>query len=78
MSSSHYIIVARNDVTGEIQLPLENVTLYGMGLDPDTGEYEEEALVRECAKRYDKDWSLCLYGRLGAVYGGAKKRPRPE
>jgi hypothetical protein len=73
MSSSHYIIVARNDVTGAIELPLDDLTLYGNGVDPDTGEYQEESLVRECAKRYGEDWTICLYGRLGAAYGGSKR-----
>lgn len=73
MSSAHYIIVARNDKTGEIQLPLGDMTLYGSGIDPETGEYEEEDLVRQCAKQYGEDWTICLYGRLGAAYGGSKK-----
>ena len=29
MSSAHLIIVARNHETGEVQLPLEDMTLYG-------------------------------------------------
>jgi hypothetical protein len=73
MSSSHYIIVARNDETGEIQLPLENMTLYGMGIDPETGEYEEESIVRTCAATYGPEWTLTLYGPLGASYSGTKK-----
>ncbi|OJH53491.1 hypothetical protein [Agrobacterium pusense] len=74
MSSSHYIIVARNDDTGEIQLPLENMTLYGMGKDPETGEYEEESLVRACADSYGPEWTISLYGPIGADYGGTAKR----
>lgn len=74
MSSSHYVIVARNDETGEIQLPLGNMTLYGMGIDPETGEYEEEGLVRECAKQYGPEWTLTLYGKLGADYCGSNKQ----
>ncbi|QIG68705.1 hypothetical protein EVB67_055 [Rhizobium phage RHph_TM3_3_14B] len=73
MSSSHYIIVARNDETGEIQLPLENMTLYGMGVDPETGEYEEESIVRTCAATYGPEWTLTLYGPLGSSYSGTKK-----
>lgn len=73
MSSSHYIIVARNDETGEIQLPLENMTLYGMGVDAETGEYEEEDLVRSCAANHGPEWTLTLYGPLGASYGGRKR-----
>lgn len=73
MSSSHLIIIARNDETGEIQLPLENMTLYGMGKDPETGEYEEESVVRTCAMSYGPEWVLALYGPLGASYSGSKK-----
>lgn len=73
MSSSRLIVVARNDDTGEIQLPLENMTLYGMGVDPETGEYEEESLVRTCAMSYGPEWSLTLYGPLGSSYYGSKK-----
>ncbi|MBY3543645.1 hypothetical protein HFN71_28590 [Rhizobium laguerreae] len=71
MSSSHLIIVARNDETGEIQLPLENMTLYGMGIVD--GEYEEETVVRTCAMSYGPEWTLTLYGPLGASYYGSKR-----
>ncbi|QIX20791.1 hypothetical protein [Agrobacterium pusense] len=73
MSSSHYIIVARNDKTGDIQLPLENMTLYGMGKDQETGEHEEESLVRTCAYDYGPEWTLTLYGPISASYGGTAK-----
>ncbi|KEA07501.1 hypothetical protein [Rhizobium rhizogenes] len=73
MSSSHYIIVARNNETGEIQLPLEDMTLYGMGVDTETGEYEEESVVRTCAMSYGPEWTLTLYGPLGSSYYGTKK-----
>ncbi len=73
MSSSHYVILARNDETGEIQLPLENMTLYGMGQDPETGEYEEESVVRTCALSYGPEWTLNLYSPIGASYGGTAK-----
>ncbi|MBY5553744.1 hypothetical protein J0664_05965 [Rhizobium leguminosarum] len=71
MSSSHLIIIARNDETGEIQLPLENMTLYGMGIVD--GEYEEESVVRTCAASFGPEWTLTLYGPLGASYSGSKK-----
>jgi hypothetical protein len=73
MSSSHYIIVARNDETSEIQLPLENMTLYGLGQDPETGEHEEENVVRTCALSYGPEWTLTLYGPIGTSYGGTAK-----
>ncbi|MDX0897397.1 hypothetical protein GOD90_10370 [Sinorhizobium medicae] len=74
MSSSHYIIVARNTKTGAIELPLGDMTLYGSGVDPETGEYEEEKLVRECAKRYGPEWAIALYGMLGANYSGSLEK----
>ena len=73
MSSGHYIIVARHDNTGELRLPLGDMTLYGDGQDPETGEYAEESLVRSCAMDFDEDWTLALYGMVGASYGGSKK-----
>lgn len=73
MSSSHYIIVARNDETSEIQLPLEGMTLYGMGIVD--GEYVEEDIVRTCAAAYGPEWTLTLYGPLGSSYSGTKNRP---
>ena len=73
MSSSHLIIVARNDETGEIQLPLEHMTLYGMGVTD--GEYEEESVVRTCASTYGPEWTLTLYGPLGHSYSGTKTSP---
>jgi hypothetical protein len=73
VSSSHYIIVASHDETDEIQLPLVNMTLYGMGKDPETGEYEEESVVRTCALSYGPEWTLTLYGPIGASYGGTAK-----
>jgi hypothetical protein len=77
MSSAHYIIVARNDVTGAVELPLGDLTLYGQGQDPDTKEYLDDDLVRQCAKSYGADWTLCLYGRVGAAYGGSKAGYEP-
>jgi hypothetical protein len=73
LSSSHYIIVARNDKRGEIQLPLGDMTLYGMGVDPETGEYEEESIVRTCAATYGPEWTLTLYGPVGSNYAGTTK-----
>lgn len=72
MSSSHLIIVARNYETGELQLPLENLTLYGMGQDPETKLYEEDSLVQECAKKYGPEWGITLYVPVGPTYSGSK------
>lgn len=74
MSSGHYVIVARNTVTGELRLPLGDMTLYGEGKDPETGEHAEESLVRTCAMDFDEDWTLTLYGMVSASYGGSKKK----
>lgn len=71
MSSNHYVVIARNDETGEVQLPLENMTLYGMGGVDD--EYVEESVVRSCSASYGPEWTLTLYGPLGASYSGTKK-----
>lgn len=72
MSSGHYIIVARNRETGELRLPLGDMTLYGGGIDPATGEYAEESLVRACAAEFGEDWVLSLYGTRGSDYTGTK------
>jgi hypothetical protein len=75
MSSGHYIIVARNDKTGELRLPLGDMTLYGQGIDPETNTYIDDELVKQVAKDFDEDWTICLYGQKGDTYGGSKKRP---
>lgn len=64
MSSSHIIVVARNDKTGEIELPLEELTLYGVG--------GEESVLELCCRRYNEDWSLALYSPVGAFRSGTK------
>lgn len=73
MSSSHYIVVARHHEIGKLEFPLEDMTLYGMGQDPETGEYEEESIVRTWAANYDEGWTLSLYAPLGGSYYGTKK-----
>lgn len=65
MSSSHIIIVARNTKTDEIELPLGNMTLYGLG--------EEEDVLKTCRISYSEDWNLTLYQPFGSTYYGAKK-----
>jgi hypothetical protein len=74
MSSGHYIIVARNDITGKIELPLDDLTLYGQGIDPETKAYIDDDLVMQVARGYDEDWTISLYGRVGMTYGGTKKK----
>lgn len=67
MSSEHYIIVARHYETGKIELPLDDLTLYG-------GEPEgEEELFQWVCKQYDEDWTLAVYAPKGGFYGGQKK-----
>lgn len=62
MSSEHIIIVARNNRTGEIQLPLEDTTLYGVG--------NEDGLLQAYRAQYSEEWSLALYGPMGGFYAG--------
>ena len=64
MSSSHLIIVAHNTATDEIELPLGNTTLYGVG--------DEEKTLARCRKRYSNDWILALYGPRSAPGSGTK------
>lgn len=71
MSSDHLIIVARNDTTGKIELPLGDLTLYGLG-------DEDRLLVNVCA-RYGPDWTLSLYRPCGDRWTGTHAPPkRPE
>lgn len=68
MSSSHLIVVAHNTTTDEIELPLGNTTLYGIG--------EEENILERCRKRYDNDWILALYGPRSALVSGTKSKAK--
>ena len=65
MSSSHIIIVARNAETGAVELPLENVTLYGTG--------GEEDVLQTCRKQYGEEWTLSLYAPFGSLWAGSRK-----
>lgn len=65
MSSSHIIVVARNTDTGAIELPLEDLTLYGVG--------GEEDVLQTCRMSYGEEWVLTLYCPYGDTYCGAKK-----
>lgn len=68
MSSSHLIILARHTETGELRLPLDDMTLYGTG--------EEQSVVKTCAQTaYTDEWALELYGPMGGQEIGQLKRP---
>jgi hypothetical protein len=62
MSSAHIIIVARNDKTGAVELPLGDLTLYGVGGEAD--------VLQTACKRYGPEWTLSLYRPVGASYAG--------
>jgi hypothetical protein len=64
MSSSHIIVVARNTKTGAIELPLDELTLYGTG--------GEEDVLQTCRKKYGEEWTLSLYAPIGDFYTGSK------
>lgn len=59
MSSSHLIILARNTDTGELRLPLENLTLYGCG--------EEGRVLETCSQvsGLGPEWELTVYAPMG-------------
>lgn len=65
MSSSHIIVVARNTDTGEVELPLGDMTLYGVG--------GEESVLQTCRGNYGKQWVLSLYVPAGGQWVGTKK-----
>lgn len=58
MSSSHIILVARNTETGELRLPLDNLTLYGCG-----GEDEVLETTRQTCG-LGPEWVLTLYAPM--------------
>jgi hypothetical protein len=62
MSSAHIIIVARNDKTGAVELPLGDLTLYGVG--------DEDGVLQTACKRYGPEWTLTLFRPDGARYAG--------
>lgn len=64
MSSSHIIVVARNTETGDIEFPLEDLTLYGVG--------GETNVLETCRRQYSKEWTLSLYAPIGESYSGSK------
>lgn len=65
MSSSHIIVIARNTETGAIELPLDDLTLYGCG--------GEEDVLQTCRMLYGEEWALTLYRPYGDTYCGRKK-----
>lgn len=67
MSSSHLIILARNTLTGELRLPLDDMTLYGTG--------EEQSVVETAAMTFTDDWVLNLYAPVGDQVIGKKPHP---
>lgn len=67
MSSSHLIILARNTLTGELRLPLNDMTLYGVG--------GEQSVVETAAMTFTDDWVLDLYGPIGDRIVGKKPHP---
>lgn len=70
MSSEHIIVVARNTVTGAIELPLDDLTLYGTG--------GEQDMLETCRRDYDDDWVLALYRPMTPGFTtGAMPRAAP-
>lgn len=64
MSSEHIIIVARNTKTGEVELPLDDLTLYFME--------GSESVLQTARRSYGEDWVLALYQPVGDFWCGAK------
>lgn len=80
MSSEHAIIVARNTKTGELQLPLDEVTIYdtnGYGLDgrPD-GVGSVKIIIDSVRMTYSDDWVITLYVRSGPDWCGSRRNKR--
>lgn len=74
MSSEHAIIVARNTRTGEIQLPLDDTTLYdtsGYGIDGEpNGVGSVRSIINSVRASYHEEWTIALYVRKGDGYCG--------
>lgn len=64
MSSDRLIIVARNYETGEIRLPLGDLTMYDLSGAMD--------VISRCLKDFGPDWSLAIYEPLGGFLSGTK------
>lgn len=77
MSSEHAIIVARNDNTGAIELPLGDTTLYdtsGYWADDDGEPGSVSSIIDSVRNQYGEEWTITLYVRSGPSYCGSKKR----
>ncbi len=59
MSSAHYVIIARQDKTGKLELPLGDMTLYGC--EPEG----EEQLLQNVRHQYGEDWSIAIVAIVG-------------
>lgn len=70
MSSARYIIVARHDRTGKLELPLGDMTLYGC--EPEG----EEQLLQNVRHQYGEDWSIAMYQPIGPFWSGTKPPAR--
>ena len=74
MSSEHAVIIARHDITGRLEFPLGDTTLYDTsdyGLDDEQGGVGSvSSIMRQCQKQYGDDWTLTLYVSHGASYSG--------
>lgn len=66
MSSAHYVIIARHDATGKLELPLGDLTLYGC--EPEG----EEQLLQNIRHQYGEDWSIAMYQPIGPFWSGKK------
>lgn len=76
MSSEHAIIIARNSVTGAIELPLDDLTLYDTsdyGIDDQPGGVGSvNSIVDSVRATYSDDWVITLYVRRGPDWTGSK------
>lgn len=64
MSSDHVVIVARNTESGEVRLPLGNVTLYST-------ERIDDFVRRVCAD-YGDEWVVAAYLPTTGFFIGTK------
>ena len=65
MNRGRIIVVAMNNETGEIQLPMGDTALYGTG--------SEDVVLEVCCAQYDGNWTIALYKPSGDMWVGAKK-----
>lgn len=74
MSSEHIIIVARNTETGELRLPLDDMTLYSSGGLDETGIGSPESILQTCRAIFTEEWVLAVYRPYGDFFAGSKKK----